>query len=277
MMEAGPVKRRRKKGKNSKSHETRVKAKKGRSPRTIQYVFASARQVWNSAQLNGIVQGEWPCKRKKNFLPKVKNQRMRFLSDNEGNDLLAELQKRSQQLHDICLLSFDTGMRASEIFNLIWARVDLEKEQIRILDSKGRDRVVPMNRRVKQLFERLPKGKADELVFRDRNGNRITEISNSFGRAVNELGLNDGITDRRDKLVFHSLRHSFASRLVESGVDLYHVKELLGHSTLALTERYSHLRPDTLRAAVSLLDSSSDETENEEGQQGKVVGLKNSN
>jgi site-specific recombinase XerD len=74
---------------------------------------------------------------------------------------------------------------------------------------------------------------------------------------VASLGLNKGITDRRDKFVFHSLRHSFASWLVQAGQPLYTVARLLGHSTTAMTERYSHLCPDNFRNAVNCLEAAS--------------------
>ena len=226
------------------------KGKKGRSPRMIQYVFSTFRLVWNHARREGIVAGEWPGRAVK--IPKVDNRRMRFLSDGEGDKLLEDLKGRSQQLHDICLLSFETGMRADEIFSLKWKRVGLEKKSIKVFDSKGSDRVVFMTDRVLKMLQRLPKD--GELIFLSRGGKQIKEISNSFDRAVKELGLNDGIEDSRDKLVFHSLRHSFASRLVERGVDLYTVSKLMGHSSISMTERYSHLRPATLQAAVKTLE-----------------------
>jgi site-specific recombinase XerD len=75
-------------------------------------------------------------------------------------------------------------------------------------------------------------------------------MSDTFDRVVAALGFNEGITDRRQKVCFHTCRHTYASWLVEGGTDLYVVKELLGHKTLAMTERYSHLRPDTLQAAA---------------------------
>ena len=76
-----------------------------------------------------------------------------------------------------------------------------------------------------------------------------------FGRAVNALGLNDGIADRRQKVVFHTLRHTYASWLVAAGTDLYTVQRLLGHQSIALTERYAHLAPDTLKAATRALEA----------------------
>jgi len=81
------------------------------------------------------------------------------------------------------------------------------------------------------------------------------EVSNVFQIVADAIGMNNGVTDRRQKLVFHSLRHTYASWLVEQGVDLYTVKELMGHGTLAMTERYSHLAPDTLRRAVKTLEA----------------------
>jgi site-specific recombinase XerD len=94
----------------------------------------------------------------------------------------------------------------------------------------------------------------NDLIFKDRNGKRIVEVSQSFDRAVKDLKLNEGVTDWRQKLVFHSLRHSYASWLVESGTDLYTVSKLIGHSTLKMTERYSHLGQNTLQNAVKNLE-----------------------
>ena len=79
---------------------------------------------------------------------------------------------------------------------------------------------------------------------------QIDRISKTFNRVVTKLNLNKDITDTRQKVVFHSLRHTYASWLVESGVSLYTVQKLMGHENISMTERYSHLSPDTLQGAV---------------------------
>ena len=78
---------------------------------------------------------------------------------------------------------------------------------------------------------------------------RSGEISDVFEKVVDSLGWNEG-RDARDKIVPYSLRHTYASWLVQAGVDLYKVAELIGHSTIEVTKRYAHLSPDNLRAAV---------------------------
>jgi len=109
----------------------------------------------------------------------------------------------------------------------------------------------------------------NDLVFPSANGGRIVQISETFNRVVTALGLNNGVTDPRQKVVFHTLRHTFASWLVEQGIDLYSVKELMGHGTLAMTERYSHLSPDKLRRAIKTLEAGM-----EKGRaKGKVVAI----
>jgi site-specific recombinase XerD len=103
------------------------------------------------------------------------------------------------------------------------------------------------------LKKRKSSSKSD-LVFPSRTGEKITEVSRTFDRVVVALGFNSGVTDLRHKIVFHTLRHTYASWLVMSGVDLYTVQRLMGHSTIAMTERYSHLAPNHLKKAVSTFE-----------------------
>ena len=74
--------------------------------------------------------------------------------------------------------------------------------------------------------------------------------SNCFRRVVEKLGLNEGVTDRRQRVTFHTLRHTFASWLAMDGINPFHLKELLGHSDLKLTEHYSHLSESALKQAA---------------------------
>jgi site-specific recombinase XerD len=91
------------------------------------------------------------------------------------------------------------------------------------------------------------------FVFILTVGTKTDALSKSFARAVEALGFNTEIDDHRPKVVFHTLRHTYASWLVMSGVDLYTVQKLMGHSTMSMTERYSHLASDHLKKAVKML------------------------
>jgi len=229
-----------------------LEAKKPKSRRTIEYVFAIVRQIWNMARQEGLINTESPTGEIKKL--KFDNKRLRFLSHNEADALLEGLKIRSLQLHNISLLSLHCGLRASEVFNLTWGKVDFDRGIITV-DGKGdKSRPAFMTAEIKAMLESLAKGNPDDLVFLDRKGKKINRISYSFTRAVDEIKLNEGITDDRQKVVFHSLRHTFASWHVENGTDLYTVQKLLGHSTSAMTERYSHLSPDTLKSAVKALE-----------------------
>ncbi|WP_320045167.1 tyrosine-type recombinase/integrase [uncultured Desulfobacter sp.] len=223
------------------------------SPRSVQYCFAIFRQVWNTAALNEIATGFSPTKYVK--IPKVENKRERFLTQEEANSLLEELENRSKQVHDMALLSLHTGCRAGEVFSLTWGVVDFENRSLMIRDAKGKPRHVFLTEQTyNMLKKRHHQQKNPELVFKDRKGNQIKSISNCFDRAIKKLELNNAVTDRRDKATFHTLRHTFASWHVQNGTDLYHLKELMGHSTIQLTERYSHLRPDGLKLATKLFE-----------------------
>jgi integrase len=225
----------------------------GLSPRSMQYALAVVRQVFNHAIQNGVFKGTHPVRFVKK--PKVDNKRMRFLTPTEAQTLMADLKKRSAKLYEMACLALHCGLRAGEIFNLTWGCIDFDTNSILLVDTKGgRNRTVYMTELVKQILESKKIGKPTDLVFLNRKGNKVAEISNAFGRAVNEMGLNEGIKDDRMKVIFHTLRHTYASWLVQNGVDLYTVKELMGHSTLAMTERYAHLANENLKNAVKVLE-----------------------
>ena len=112
------------------------------------------------------------------------------------------------------------------------------------------------------------RGEFSALLYPGPDGKEKREVSSAFQRIVKKLGLNNGIEDRRDKVVFHTCRHTYASWLVQNGEDLYKVKERLGHSTLAMTERYAHLAPGSDRGTVKTIENYIYQSKN-----GKVVDI----
>ena len=224
-----------------------------KTPRTIQYCLATFRQVWNHARRAGIVSGDSPTRNVK--IPKFDNQRQRFLTNGECSSLLDELKKKSVETYFYSVMSLDAGLRFSEVAGLQWQDIDFVRQTILLRDTKsGRNRTVYMTERVKAILSGMPKGAPDVLVFPGKHGGQMTEIGDAFKKAVDDLKLNQSISDDRLKCVFHSLRHTHASRLLEAGTDIYLVKTLLGHRNIATTERYLHVRADSLRDAIKEME-----------------------
>ncbi|MDY0222905.1 MAG: tyrosine-type recombinase/integrase [Desulfobacterium sp.] len=224
----------------------------GRAPRTAEYTLTTLGQIYRHAERTGHYEGTIPTSQVKK--PRFDNKRVRFLSLDEAHNLLDILRGKSRQVHDMALLSLHCGLRAGEIFSLTWGNVDLEHGLINLMDTKsGRNRTLSITQDVKEMFVAIGPGMNGELVFPDREGKRVVKISKTYTRAVEQAGLNDGITDRRQRVTFHTLRHSFASWLVMDGISLYQIKELLGHASLTMTERYSHLSPDRNRLAAETM------------------------
>ena len=233
----------------------------GRTPRTLQYIFAIIRQVWNMAKRDGLISSESPTKHVS--VPKIDNKRLRFLSHDEADILLNELSNRSLQLHDISLLALHCGLRAGEIYGLSWNDIDLDRGLISVKDTKsGHNRPAFMTKPVKVMLADKKQSASSGIVFSDRHGRKIKQLSNAFSRAVTKLGFNDGIIDHRQKVVFHTLRHTFASWLVQGGTDLYTVQKLMGHSSFEMVQRYAHLSEGTLQTAVKNLEESMNKRNN---------------
>jgi len=246
----------------------------GKSPRTLQYVMATLRQVWNMARRDGLVNGDTPTRAIQK--PKVDNRRVRFLSHKEADALLNALQEKDAQTYNMALLSLHTGLRIGEICALKWSHVDTEREIVRVMNPKGGEgRAAFMTSQVKAMFESMKRGEPESYVFTRKDDEPLTQMPRIFFKAVDDLGFNDGITDARQKVVAHTLRHTFASWHVTAGTDIYTLKELLGHSVIQMTERYSHLAPGTLQNATRTLEQAINSAAQEKAkdQAGQIVNF----
>jgi integrase len=192
------------------------------------------------ARRDGLVSEESPTRAVK--IPKIENRRVRFLSQEEAGDLLAYLKQGNRTIHDMAFLSLFSGMRFGEVKSLKWGAVDLERGLITIFDAKGgKSRTAFMTPEVREMLTGRTKGNPESLVFPTLDGRGYADTPTDFWAAVKELEPNKGITDPREKVVSHTLRHSYASWQVEAGTDIYTVGKLLGHTTVQMSARYAHL------------------------------------
>ena len=112
-----------------------------------------------------------------------------------------------------------------------------------------------MSKIVVDIFESLAPFEPDQLLFPNVNGKIANEPIWPIRQAFRDSDLNDGIDDKKMTASFHTFRHTFASRLVQRGVDLYRVQKLMGHSTMKVTERYAKLVDANLEDAIEVLNN----------------------
>jgi len=235
----------------------KTKAGKPLSQKSIHHCLALIRQMYNKAAGWGIYRGPNPvtetAKVHKQFLKIPDNRRLRFLSREEADKLLTYLKGKNIQLHDITLMGLYAGLRADEIFSILWLDVDLEHGIINIKDPKGViNRAAYITAPLKEMLVRRKKeeNNRNALVFKNRKGEKIREVSNEFGRAIKKLKFNEGVTDQRDRVVFHTTRHSFASWSAMAGTHLGTLQKLMGHRNIEMTLRYAKFSPSHEREAA---------------------------
>ena len=244
----------------------------GKTPRTLQYILATIRQVWNMARRDGRVAGDSPTKAIK--IPKVDNRRVRFLNYDEAETLLNALKAKDSLTHKLALLSLQTGLRMGEMANLKWGHINIDRGIIEIVDPKGGEgRAAFMTGKIKTMFKDMKHREPNEYVFTKKDGEKLKDTPKEFSKVVAELGFNKEVTDARRRVCFHSCRHTFASWHVSEGTDIYAVKSLMGHSNISMTERYSHLAPETLQIATRTLERAINRAGHKKDQAGKVVNF----
>jgi len=230
----------------------------GLSAGTIKHSLALMSRVYHKMVAWEYYDGRMPTANVE--MPKVDSARVRYLTQDEADMLMKALHDRNQFWWRIAMVSLHTGMRLGEVLALTRGDIDFQGGVIHVQHGKTGSRMVQMNETAEAVLKGAPTHPESLLVFPQQCGNPIfsTTASKVFSRVVKDLSLNPEGTPRSQKVVFHTLRHTFASWLVMAGVPLYTVSKLLGHSSLDMTYRYAHLAPDTQKEAVRLLASLAD-------------------
>jgi integrase len=213
-----------------------------KSPHTINHDLRSFKAFFNKMVFWEILEKN-PCK---GIKPLRTDDTIRpYLSREELQTVLEHT--KGTQLHDIILFAVLTGLRLGEIVHLNWDDILLDKRKIIIKSNgnfrtkSGKMRTIPISSTLLDLLN--SRSNKEGLLF----GQIRTEyVSKQFKKAIRDCGLSD-------KLHFHSLRHTFGSYLVESGVSLFHVQQLLGHSSPWVTQIYAHLGTNELMGSVEKL------------------------
>ena len=238
---------------------TEVDKKTGRvlAPKTVQHILATARHIFNHAIKNELIKNLTnPIGSGRVRMPKVENQKIGFFTKEKAQELLELLQQReNKRLYELTTLLLFTGARFSEVARLTWSDINFNTNLIYFASSKdGNARYIKMSNRVLEVVNTLYKNKINNLVIPTINGNKYEKMPKEWQIEVDDKLIPGNDNANKDRLTTHSLRHTHASWLAQSGVDILHIKEQLGHKKIETTMRYSHLIDDRRHQATEKLN-----------------------
>ncbi|MEW6002539.1 MAG: tyrosine-type recombinase/integrase [Nitrospirota bacterium] len=226
-----------------------LRRSEGSAAATVNREIAMLSKAFNLA----MKQWEWcnsnPCSR---ISKEPENNTIdRWLTSDEEQRLLEGSRGYiNGQLTEIIIFALNTGMRQGEILNLKWQDIDFSRRIVSVKKTKNKDpKVIPLNQSVLTML--LKKRKVVTItgyVFATQQGSMINRwnLKREFKNALRKAQVSS--------FRFHDLRHTFATRLVQSGAELYSVAKLLGHRDISTTQRYAHHYPESLRSSVEILD-----------------------
>ncbi|MGE4441788.1 MAG: tyrosine-type recombinase/integrase [Desulfomicrobium sp.] len=226
----------------------------GLSPRTRQYACLTLRLVLEHAFARKLIT-EMPPRGKLigATLKPDSNRRTRIVTNDELQAILQALVERDPYAYRLTVFCALSCCRFSEAANLEWKDVDLAMGKVMFRNTKnGSNREIPLSDTLIDLLRSM--GPASGHVFYGAQGNPYKQAPTSFREVVEELGLNEG-RGKLDRMVFHSLRHSGATRLGQSGVPLRDMMDLAGWKTPAMALRYQHSGDAGRRRAMAALES----------------------
>lgn len=153
-----------------------------------------------------------------------------------------------------CIISllYGTGVRVSELTHIKMLDLDLDRKMLRVFQGKGKkDRLVILPEKLLQILKKQAElKKADDFLFTNGRGDKLTEatIQKIVMHAAQKAGIKKNVSP-------HTLRHSFATHLLENGTDIRYIQELLGHAKLQTTQIYTHVARNNLKNIKSPLDN----------------------
>ena len=229
-------------------------------PATILQVFAKMKRLFNWAIKMQIHEGLNPCYAIDP--PRFDNRVTNPLSVEDVAKLKKTLDDWTEgsgpgvgrSIRPVLVIRFAlySGKRLGEILDLKWSDVDLESGLVTfqgVNTKNGRTSTVPVNQTCLEVLKQAKSIRKGAYVFPNSKGKRFVNFTHYWYRIRKKAGL-DGKGYR-----FHDLRHTFASHLASTGeVDIYTLKELLGHRSLEMTQRYAHLTNTSLRKATNIVD-----------------------
>ncbi|MBU0707722.1 tyrosine-type recombinase/integrase, partial [Patescibacteria group bacterium] len=202
-------------------------------------MFLNAIKFYYCGVLNIVSKIEIRCAKKNKSLPVI-------LSREELKEIIGSITNQKHKL--MIALAYGAGLRVSEVINLRVGDIDIRELTIHIKKSKGRkDRLSVFPERLIADIQKFLSGKeSDDFIFINGHGGGLTARSAQkiFDHALAKSGI-------MKKATFHSLRHSFATHLLENGVDIRYVQELLGHNNIRTTQRYTQVTNPGLRKIKS--------------------------
>jgi integrase len=222
-----------------------VKIKEKYKARTIVSILGVARHIINYAINNELIKNYAnPIANGRVKMPKVDNEKIGFLKKEQATELLEILAKRKEpMIFRLTTLLLFTGARFSEVASLTWNDINFDEKLIYFKATKnGNARSIKMTDKVIKVLEELAKNKISQLIIPSTNGKQILQMPRQWQDIVDEF-IPNNINAGKHRITIHSLRHTHASWLAISGMNILEIKEQLGHKKLDMTLRYSHLIP----------------------------------
>ena len=182
--------------------------------------------------------------------PKEPRGRVRFLSDDERERLLVACkQSKAPYLYPLVILAISTGARRGELLGLKWGDINFQRETAILHQTKNDERrSLPLTGSALEQMKKLASVRRidSDLVFPDVTGRKPIEIRPDWERVLKEAGIED--------FKFHDLRHSAASYLAMNGASLAEIAAVLGHKTLQMVKRYSHISDPHTASVVAKMN-----------------------
>lgn len=226
-----------------------LKIKEGKAPQTVKHILGLINRIFNHCiTFEHVKNLSNPLAGGKVKSPKIDNARLEFLTKEQAVQILNILRSSNDpRAYSLTVFGLMTGARFDEIASLTWSDIDMNQRTVYFRSTKGGNpRHIFINDELKNVVDDLAtihQSIQSDLVIPNSAGGKMLRPPTNFSEAIEKVFPGNSKRSIQRKITFHSLRHTHASWLAIAGLDIIHIKEQLGHKTIQMTMRYSHLIP----------------------------------